>query len=128
MTLQLKAMTLLRSQGYIDGRWSAADAGGVFKVTNPATGATVCEVADMGAAETRRAIEAAERALPAWRARTAKDRSAVLRRWFDLVMANADDLALLMTTEQGKPLGEARGEVVYGASFIEWFAEEGKRV
>jgi len=128
MTLQLKAMALLRNQGYIDGRWSAADAGGVFKVTNPATGATVCEVADMGAGETRRAIEAAGRALPAWRARTAKDRAAVLRRWFDLVMANADDLALLMTTEQGKPLGEARGEVVYGASFIEWFAEEGKRV
>ena len=128
MTLQLKTMALLRNQGYIDGRWSAADAGGVFKVTNPATGATVCEVADMGAGETRRAIEAAGRALPAWRARTAKDRAAVLRKWFDLVMANADDLALLMTTEQGKPLGEARGEVVYGASFIEWFAEEGKRV
>ena len=128
MTLQLKTMALLRNQGYIDGRWSAANAGGVFKVTNPATGATVCEVADMGAGETRRAIEAAGRALPAWRARTAKDRAAVLRKWFDLVMANADDLALLMTTEQGKPLAEARGEVVYGASFIEWFAEEGKRV
>ena len=82
----------------------------------------------MGAGETRRAIAAAERALPAWRARTAKDRAGVLRKWFDLVMAHADDLALLMTTEQGKPLGEARGEGVYGASFIEWFAEEGKRV
>ncbi|MBP8305989.1 MAG: NAD-dependent succinate-semialdehyde dehydrogenase [Burkholderiaceae bacterium] len=128
MTLQLKAMALLKNQGYIDGRWCAADAGGVFKVINPATGATVCEVADMGAGETRRAIAAAERALPAWRARTAKDRAGVLRKWFDLVMAHADDLALLMTTEQGKPLGEARGEVVYGASFIEWFAEEGKRV
>ena len=128
MTLQLKEMALLKHQGYIDGRWTPADSGGLFKVTNPATGATVCEVADMGVAETRRAIAAAERALPAWRARTAKDRAAVMRRWYDLVMAHADDLALLMTTEQGKPLGEARGEVVYGASFIEWFAEEGKRV
>ncbi|MCX7273569.1 MAG: NAD-dependent succinate-semialdehyde dehydrogenase [Burkholderiales bacterium] len=128
MALQLKEMALLKRQGYIDGQWCPADSGGLFPVTNPATGATVAEVADMGRAETRRAIEAAGRALPAWRARTAKDRAAILRRWFDLVMAHADDLALLMTTEQGKPLAEARGEVVYGASFIEWFAEEGKRI
>ena len=128
MALQLKEMALLKRQGYIDGQWCPADSGGLFPVTNPATGATVAEVADMGRAETRRAIEAAGRALPAWRARTAKDRAAILRRWFDLVMVHADDLALLMTTEQGKPLAEARGEVVYGASFIEWFAEEAKRI
>ena len=128
MALQLKEMALLKRQGYIDGQWCPADSGGLFPVTNPATGATVAEVADMGRAETRRAIEAAGRALPAWRARTAKDRAAILRRWFDVVMAHADDLALLMTTEQGKPLAEARGEVVYGASFIEWFAEEAKRI
>jgi len=127
MTMQLKDMTLLKRQGFIDGQWADADSGAVFAVTDPATGAKIVEVADMGAAETRRAIDAAARALPAWRARTAKDRGAVLRRWFDLMIAHADDLALLMTTEQGKPLGEARGEVVYGASFLEWFAEEGKR-
>jgi succinate-semialdehyde dehydrogenase/glutarate-semialdehyde dehydrogenase len=127
MTLQLKEMTLLRNQGYIDGKWVAADAGKTFKVTNPATGKTIVEVADMGGAETKRAIDAANRALPGWRAKTAKERAAILRKWYDLIMANADDLALLMTSEQGKPLAEARGEVVYGASFIEWFAEEGKR-
>jgi len=128
MTLPLKEMALLKNQGYIDGRWTPAQSGAMFKVLNPATGATVCEVADMGAAETRQAILAAERALAGWRGRTAKDRAGVLRRWYDLVMAHADDLALLMTTEQGKPLAEARGEVTYGASFIEWFAEEGKRI
>jgi len=99
----------------------------VFAVTDPATGAKIVEVADLGAAETRRAIDAAARALPAWRAKTAKERAAVLRRWFEAIVAHADDLALLMTTEQGKPLAEAKGEVIYGASFIEWFAEEGKR-
>ena len=127
MTLQLKESTLLRNQGYIGGQWTAADAGGSFRVTNPADGSTVAEVADMGAAETRRAIEAAHRALPDWRRRTAKERATLLRRWHDLIMAHADDLALLMTAEQGKPLAEARGEVAYGASFIEWFAEEAKR-
>lgn len=127
MTLQLKDMTLLRNKGYIDGQWQAADSGRMFSVTDPATGDVVVEVADMGAAETRRAIDAAARALPAWRAKTAKERSVILRRWNDLLIAHADDLALLMTTEQGKPLAEARGEVIYGASFVEWFAEEGKR-
>jgi succinate-semialdehyde dehydrogenase/glutarate-semialdehyde dehydrogenase len=127
MTLQLKDMTLLKRQGWIDGQWVDADSGRVFAVTDPATGRKIVDVADMGVAETRRAIDAAARALPAWRARTAKDRAAVLRRWFDLVIAHTEDLALLMTTEQGKPLAEARGEVAYGASFIEWFAEEGKR-
>ncbi len=127
MTLQLKDMTLLKRQGYIDGQWVEADSGRNFAVTDPATGATIIEVPDMGAAETRRAIAAAAKALPAWRARTAKDRGAILRKWYDLMLAHAEDLALLMTTEQGKPLAEARGEVVYGASFAEWFAEEGRR-
>jgi succinate-semialdehyde dehydrogenase / glutarate-semialdehyde dehydrogenase len=127
MTLQLKHMALLKNQGFIDGKWAGADSGATFKVANPATGATLVEVADMGAAETRRAIEAAARALPAWRARTAKDRAGVLRRWYELILEHTEDLALLMTSEQGKPLAEARGEVAYGASFVEWFAEEGKR-
>jgi succinate-semialdehyde dehydrogenase/glutarate-semialdehyde dehydrogenase len=127
MTLQLKDMSLLKAKGYIDGKWVDADAGGRFAVTNPATGAKLVEVADMGAAETRRAIDAANRALPGWRAKTAKERAAIMRRWFDLIVAHTEDLALLMTTEQGKPLAESRGEVAYGASFIEWFAEEGKR-
>jgi succinate-semialdehyde dehydrogenase / glutarate-semialdehyde dehydrogenase len=127
MTLQLKDMTLLKNQGFIDGAWTGAKSGATFKVTDPSTGSTIVEVADMGAAETRRAIDAAARALPAWRARPAKDRAAVLRRWYELILAHTEDLALLMTTEQGKPLAEARGEVAYGASFVEWFAEEGKR-
>ncbi len=127
MTLQLKDMSLLKNQGYIDGRWVAADSGRRFRVDDPATGATLVEVAAMGAAETKRAIDAAARALPAWRAKTAKERAGILRRWFDLVIAHTEDLALLMTREQGKPLAESRGEVAYGASFIEWFAEEGKR-
>jgi succinate-semialdehyde dehydrogenase / glutarate-semialdehyde dehydrogenase len=127
MTLQLKDMTLLKNQGFIDGEWVGADSGAAFRVTDPATGETLVEVVDMGAAETRRAIDAAARALPAWRSKTAKERAAVLRRWHDLILAHTEDLALLMTREQGKPLAEARGEVAYGASFIEWFAEEGKR-
>lgn len=127
MTMQLQDMTLLKCEGFIDGQWVGADSGEVFAVTDPASGAKIVEVADMGAGETRRAIDAAARALPAWRAKTAKERSAVLRRWFELVITHTEDLALLLTSEQGKPLGEARGEVVYGASFIEWFAEEGKR-
>ncbi len=127
MTLQLKDMTLLKAKGYIDGKWVDGDSGERFAVTDPATGATIVEVASMGAPETRRAIDAAARALPGWRAKTAKERAAIMRRWFDLVIAHTEDLALLMTSEQGKPLAESRGEVVYGASFIEWFAEEGKR-
>jgi len=127
MTVQLKDMTLVKRQGFIDGQWLDADSGAVFAVTDPASGQTLVEVADMGVAETQRAIDAAARALPAWRSRTAKDRAAILRRWFDLIIAHTEDLAQLMTAEQGKPLAEARGEVAYGASFIEWFAEEGKR-
>ncbi|MFP5405527.1 MAG: NAD-dependent succinate-semialdehyde dehydrogenase [Gammaproteobacteria bacterium] len=127
MTLQLKDMTLLKAKGYIDGKWVDGDSGERFAVTDPASGATIVEVANMGAAETRRAIDAAARALPAWRAKTAKERASIMRRWFDLIVAHTEDLALLMTSEQGKPLAESRGEVAYGASFVEWFAEEGKR-
>ena len=126
--MQLRDAALLRTEAYIDGQWIQADAGMRFAVSNPADGAVIASVPDLGAAETRRAIAAAEAALPAWRARTAKERAAVLRRWFELIMAHQEDLAVLMTAEQGKPLAEARGEVAYGASFIEWFAEEGKRV
>ena len=127
MTLQLKDMSLLKRQGWIDGQWVDADSGKVFAVTNPATGQTLVEVADMGVAETRRAIDAAARALPGWRSKTAKERAQILRRWFDLIIAHTEDLAQLMTAEQGKPLAESRGEVAYGASFVEWFAEEAKR-
>ncbi len=127
MTLALKKATLLRQDGYIGGKWQQAEGDRRFAVTDPATGETIVQVADMGRAETEQAILAARDALPGWRKRTAKERAVILRRWYELIMANADDLALLMTTEQGKPLAEARGEVVYGASFVEWFAEEGKR-
>ena len=128
MTLNLKDPTLLRQQCYIDGQWLDARTGGSKPVTNPATGAVLGTVPFMGADETRAAIEAAAAAFPAWAARTAKDRATLLRRWHDLMLANADDLATLMTAEQGKPLAEARGEITYAASFIEWFAEEAKRV
>ncbi|MBL8490823.1 MAG: NAD-dependent succinate-semialdehyde dehydrogenase [Rhodocyclaceae bacterium] len=126
--MQLRDPKLLRGQAYIDGAWVAADVGGEVPVHNPATGETIARVPDMGAAETRRAIEAADRAWGPWKAKSGKERAAVLRRWFDLIVANADDLALLMTSEQGKPLAEAKGEVLYAASFVEWFAEEAKRI
>jgi succinate-semialdehyde dehydrogenase / glutarate-semialdehyde dehydrogenase len=125
--MKLNDPSLFRQQSYIDGAWADADSGETVPVTNPATGETIGTVPRMGTAETRRAIEAANRAYPAWRAKTAKERGAILRKWFDLMMANQEDLAVLMTTEQGKPLAEARGEVGYAASFIDWFAEEGKR-
>ncbi|WP_375593644.1 NADP-dependent succinate-semialdehyde dehydrogenase [Algihabitans albus] len=119
---------LFRQQGYVDGAWIDADSGETVEVTNPATGETLGQVPKMGAAETRRAIEAAEAAWPAWRAKTAKERAQILRRWFDLMMEHQEDLAILMTMEQGKPLTESRGEIAYGASFVEWFAEEAKRI
>jgi succinate-semialdehyde dehydrogenase / glutarate-semialdehyde dehydrogenase len=118
---------LLRRSAYVAGQWIEADSGHTFAVTNPATGEVLAEVANLGTAETQRAIEAAHAAFPSWAAKTANARSVILRRWNDLMLAHADDLALLMTLEQGKPLAESRGEVRYGASFVEWFAEECKR-
>jgi len=126
--LQLKDMSLFRQQCYIDGLWVDADSKATIEVHNPADGTLVGRIPNMGTAETRRAIDAANAAMPAWRAKTAKERSIILRKWFELMMANQEDLALLMTTEQGKPLTESRAEVAYGASFIEWFAEEAKRI
>jgi succinate-semialdehyde dehydrogenase/glutarate-semialdehyde dehydrogenase len=125
--MELKDAKLLRERAYVAGDWSPAESGATFAVRNPASGQIIANVPDMGVTETRRAIAAADAAWPAWRGLTAKQRAAILRKWFDLMVANADDLALLMTSEQGKPLAEARGEVMYGASFVEWFAEEGKR-
>ena len=126
--MDIKDRSLLRQQGFIDGDWRAAAGGAVVVIRDPADGSVVGEVPVMGAAETRQAIEAAARALPAWSKRTAKDRGAVLRRFAELMVANTDDLAVIMTREQGKPLAEAKGEIAYAASFLEWFAEEGKRV
>jgi succinate-semialdehyde dehydrogenase/glutarate-semialdehyde dehydrogenase len=116
---------LLRTQAYVDGEWIDADSGETLAVLNPATGETVAKIAKCGTAETRRAIAAADTALAKWQARSAKERSALLRRWFELMMDAQEDLAQILTAEQGKPLLEARGEVAYGASYIEWFAEEG---
>jgi succinate-semialdehyde dehydrogenase/glutarate-semialdehyde dehydrogenase len=128
MTLELKDAALLRQQCYVDGEWRDADTGGKHTVSNPATGEALGTVPQFAAGETRRAIAAAKAAFPAWAARTAKDRAGLLRRWHDLMLANHDDLATLMTAEQGKPLAESKGEIAYAASFVEWFAEEGKRV
>ena len=128
MALSLKDPTLLKDKAYIDGAWVDADGGGSFAVKNPASGEKIIDLPDQGAAETKRAIEAANAALPGWRAMTGKQRAGLMRKWFDLMMANQDDLGVIMTAEQGKPLKEAKGEVAYGASFIEWFAEEAKRV
>jgi succinate-semialdehyde dehydrogenase/glutarate-semialdehyde dehydrogenase len=118
----------LRQQCYVNGEWIDADDGATFDVTNPADGSVLGTVPRLGAGETRRAIEAAAAALPAWRALTGKERAAILRRWHDLMIEHTEDLALLMTLEQGKPMTESRGEIAYAASFIEWFAEEAKRV
>src|SRR3954452_13494960 len=139
MTLKLQAEKLFRQHCYIDGEWVDAIRREPIPVPNhasretnpvtiPARSEKLGTVPKMGGEETRRAIEAADRALPAWRAKTAKERAQILRRWFDLMMVNQDDLATLMTAEQGKPLAEAKGEIAYAASFIEWFAEEGKRI
>jgi succinate-semialdehyde dehydrogenase / glutarate-semialdehyde dehydrogenase len=126
--MKLKDPSLLRQQCYVDGQWVDADGKGTFEVKNPANGERVGTMPKFGRAETRRAIDVANAAWPAWRAKTGKERAALLRKWFDLIVANADDLALLMTMEQGKPLAESKGEIVYSASFIEWFGEEAKRV
>lgn len=126
--MRLQDPTLLRQQCLIDGRWVDAANGAVVAVHNPATGEQIGTVPDMGAEQTRQAIEAAAAALPAWAARSAKERAIVLRRWYELILAHQSDLALLMTAEQGKPLAEARGEIAFAAGFIEWFGEEAKRV
>lgn len=126
--MNLNNPELLRQQAFIDGEWLAADNEATITVSNPSTGATLGQVPRMGQAETRRAIEAAERALPAWRELSAKARANALRRWYDLIIENQHDLAHIMTLEQGKPLPEALGEIVFGASYIEWYAEEAKRV
>ena len=126
--MELKNQALFRQQCYIDGVWADADSGETITVSNPANGEVVGTVPRMGADETRRAIEAAEAAFPAWRAKTAKERSDILRRWFELMMEHQDDLAQIMTLEQGKPFEEARGEIVYGASYVEWFSEEARRI
>jgi succinate-semialdehyde dehydrogenase/glutarate-semialdehyde dehydrogenase len=128
MPLNLNDPSLFRQQCYVDGSWIDAAGGATVNVDNPATREVLGTVPKLGVVETRAAIQAAHAAFPAWAARTAKDRATLLRRWHDLMLANADDLAVLMTAEQGKPLAEARGEVVYAAAFIEWFAEEGKRL
>ena len=125
--MNLKRPHLLTDKAFINGRWVEADSDKSFLVMNPSDGTVIGDVPDMGVDETRRAIEAASAALPAWAAKTAKERSVILRKWADLMVAHADDLALIMTMEQGKPLAEARGEIIYAASFFEWFAEEGKR-
>ena len=124
----LKDKTLLCQQCHVNGQWIDAAEGGTVTVTNPATGEMIGTVPKLGAAETRAAIEAANVAYPAWRGKTAAERSALLRRWFELILEHREDLAILMTAEQGKPLAESRGEIAYAASFVEWFAEEGKRV
>ncbi|MFM0276983.1 NADP-dependent succinate-semialdehyde dehydrogenase [Paraburkholderia sediminicola] len=127
-TLVLNDPTLLKTKAYIAGEWQPADDNATFDVKNPATGETIATVPRMGTTETRRAIDTANAAWPAWRATTAKHRATILRKWHDLMLENADDLAKILTTEQGKPLAEAKGEILYAASFLEWFAEEGKRV
>ena len=128
MSLTLNDPSLLRQHAYFDGQWQAAASGATLTVTNPATGEVLATVPKMGEAETRRAIEAAERAGQSWKRQSAKARSALLRRWFELMMAAQEDLARILTAEQGKPLAEAKGEIAYGASYLEWFAEEAKRI
>ena len=127
LMLNLKDTTQFRQQCFINGNWIDADAGETITIRNPATGETLGNVPKMGVAETRRAINAANAALPGWRAKTAGERAKLLRRWYELLLAHQDDLGLLMTSEQGKPLAEAKGEIAYAAGYLEWFAEEGKR-
>src|SRR5450432_3592256 len=126
--ITLSDPALFREACYIDGAWVGAGANGAIDVDNPATGEIIGKVPRLGKTETRAAIDAASRAFPSWRRKTAKERAVVMRRWFDLMMANQEDLAQLMTAEQGKPIGESRGEVAYAAAFLEWFGEEAKRI
>ena len=127
-SIGMKDAALFRQQVYIDGKWSDADSGETTEITNPSTGEVLGTVPNCGAAEAKRAIEAANAAWPMWRSKTAKERAVIMRRWYELMMENQEDLARLMTAEQGKPLSESRGEISYAASFIEWFGEEGKRL
>src|SRR5690554_4118142 len=124
----LKDPTLLETRAFVAGEWVNADNGATFAVRNPARGDIITEVADLTRAEVARAIAAADTAQKDWAARTGKERAAVMREWYDLMVANADDLAAILTAEMGKPLAEAKGEILYGASFVEWFGEEAKRV
>ena len=126
--MQLSDMSLLKTQAYVNGQWIDADNGETLAVLNPANGQTIAEIAKCGTAETRRAIDAADRAQKTWRHTTAKERASILRKWFNLMMEAQEDLAQILTAEQGKPLAEARGEIAYGANYIEWFAEETKRI
>ena len=126
--IKLTDATLWKERAFIAGSWAAADSGQTTEIRNPASGEVLASVPHMGGAETRRAIEAAHAALPSWAKKTAAERAKIMRRWFDLMLANVDDLAVIMTAEQGKPLAESKGEIAYAASFIEWFAEEGKRL
>ena len=126
--LPMKDQDLFRQQCFINGQWLDADSGKTIDVTNPATGEVIGTIPQMGAAETKRAIDAANASWGAWRKKTAKERANILRKWFNLMMEAQDDLAMLMTAEQGKPLAESKGEIAYGASYIEWFAEEAKRI
>ncbi len=128
MAFSLQNSELVATQGLINGKWIAADSGATLVVDNPATGEVLVEIADMGAAETRRAIDAASAAFPAWSGLTAKQRGQILEKWHDLILENQDELAAILTSEQGKPLAEAKGEVVYGAAYIKWFSEEARRV
>jgi len=125
---ELKDARLFREACYVDGQWIQAASNLTINVDNPATGEIIGRVPKLGGAETKQAIEAANRAFPAWSKKTAKERAMILRRWFDLMMANQEDLARLMTLEQGKPLAESKGEVAYAAAFLEWFGEEAKRI
>lgn len=125
---RLKDPALLKTQCYIDGQWCDADGKAVIEVNNPATGEILASVPKMGRAEAKRAVDAAQKALKVWQAKTAKERSNILRKWFNLMMEAQDDLALILTLEQGKPLAEAKGEIAYGASYFEWYAEEAKRI
>ena len=125
---QIKDSRLFRSDAYIGGSWVAASSGKSFEVENPADRSVLGSVADLEISQVREAIDAADASWPAWRAKTAKERATLLMRWYDLMLENQDDLAMIMTLEQGKPLTESRGEILYAASFIQWFAEEGKRI
>ena len=128
MGISIADKRLLKTGAYINGQWTVSEQDATLDVINPATGDVVARVANCGTIETRQAIEAAQAAQPGWSRTPVKEKSAILRRWFNLMMENQEDLAQILTAEQGKPLAEARGEIAYGASYIEWFAEEGKRV